>query len=41
MTRTDVLARRDARLHRCPQDGTWLYGEQPCGTCADVAEVAA
>lgn len=36
MTRTDVLARRDARLHRCGGCGGWCYGEQPCGTCADA-----
>ena len=40
-SRADHLARLDARVHRCPYDGTWLLGAMPCGTCARVAEVAA
>jgi len=31
--RPALLAWQDARLRRCPLDGTWLYGAQPCGTC--------
>lgn len=38
MTRPDVLARRDARLHRCGGCGGWCYGAQPCGTCADALD---
>lgn len=32
-SRPDVLARRDARLHRCGGCGGWCYGAQHCGTC--------
>lgn len=37
----DMLARQDARIHRCTCGG-WVYGAQPCGTCTDQRrEVAA
>jgi hypothetical protein len=34
---TDLNSMRDRLLTRCPWDGGWLYGRQPCPCCGRVA----